>query len=382
VIQFSPLNTQTQSIVLEVHHPICDTIDRITIAGRGIETILTSNTLQISKPNQPIGITTTESIIITNSGSASAFISAGTFGLQAPFQISNSVPALPVLLQPGESVTLTLSISMNSSGTAEDTITIASLANQNSCSDTISIPVNATASLPSLGLRFGNTPKADPKSELYDIPILYSIPFATTVIADMTISFSVNGKVFYPKSTNNGTLSSTLDANGNRIVNVRFNAIPLSGNDSILTTIKGIIQLDTITQAPLTWNPVQWNTAPYASINAIDGSIELEICEVGGERLIINGLPPQFLLMYPNPVESGNGVQVQFPINRLGNYDIVLSDMQGRSLQEKSITFNDIQSLGSIYLLQLQMSNLASGTYFVSLCHEGMQITEQLIIVP
>jgi hypothetical protein len=271
---------------------------------------------------------------------------------------------------------------MNSPGAVSDTLIVFSSGNQTSCSDTIVIPVNANASLPALGLRFGNTPKADPKSELYDIPILYSIPFATTVIADMTISFSVNGKVFYPKSTNNGTLSSTLDANGNRIVNVRFNAIPLSGNDSVLTTIKGIIQLDTITQAPLTWNPVQWNTAPFASINAIDGSIELEICEVGGERLIINGLPPQFLLMYPNPVESGNGVQVQFPINRLGNYDIVLSDMQGRSLQEKSITFNDIQSLGSIYLLQLQMSNLASGTYFVSLCHEGMHMTEQLIIVP
>jgi hypothetical protein len=382
IIQYIPKNDNIQNAILEVHYPLCDTIDRVNLQGKGKRTILIADKASISSPNQSIGITNTESIIIRNTGTGSAYITTSSFGLQSPFQISKTIPNLPVELQPGDSLILALSITMNSSGFSSDTIEIFSIANQVSCFDSIFIPVSANASLPTLNLRFGNAPKADPKSESFEIPIIYTIPGKDSVLADMNISFSINGSVFYPKSASKGSLSSTLDGSGNRIININFTKVPLSINDSVLTTISGIIQLDTIAVAPLKWLPIRWNTTPYASINSKDGMIELELCEIGGKRLILNGITPQFLAIFPNPLQSGTDVQIQFPINRLGKYSVALSDISGRLINEKSLEFNDIHSLGKHHLMQLEVRNIVSGTYFMTISLDGQQMTEQLIIVP
>lgn len=382
IIQYIPQNDIMQNVSLELHYPLCDTIDRINIQAKGKQTILIADKSNISSPNQSIGITNTESVTIRNTGTASAYITTSTFGLQVPFQISKTVPALPFELQPGDSLILTISITMTNSGIASDTIEIFSIANLKSCIDSMFIPITASASLPSLGMRFGNSPKADPKADSYDIPIIYSIPGKDSVLADMTISFMVNGAVFYPKRASKGILSSTVDASGNRIVNVQFTKVPLSVNDSILTTVSGIIQLDSMITTPLKWLPARWNSTPFALINTIDGNIELDICEVGGKRLIINGMSPQLLQMFPNPTHSSKDVQIQFPINRLGKYSVMLSDVSGRIIEEKSIEFNDIQNLGNMHLMQLQVKSLAAGTYFMSISLDGQRMTEQLIIVP
>ena len=382
IIQYIPQNDIMQNISLELHYPLCDTIDRINIQAKGKQTILIADKPNISSPNQSIGITNTESVTIRNTGTASAYITTSTFGLQVPFQISKTVPALPFELQPGDSLILTISITMTNSGIASDTIEIFSIANLKSCNDSMFIPITASASLPSLGMRFGNSPKADPKADSYDIPIIYSIPGKDSVLADMTISFTVNGSVFYPKYASKGILSSTVDASGNRIVNVQFTKVPLSVNDSILTTVSGIIQLDSLITTPLKWLPAKWNSTPFALINTNDGNIELDICEVGGKRLIINGMSPQLLQIFPNPTHSSKDVQIQFPINRLGTYSVMLSDVSGRTIEEKSIEFNDIQNLGNMHLMQLQVKSLAAGTYFLSISLDGQRMTEQLIIVP
>jgi hypothetical protein len=382
IIQYIPQNDIMQNISLELHYPLCDTIDRINIQGKGKQTIIIADKPNITSPNQSIGITNTESVTIRNTGTASAFITTSSFGLQMPFQISKTIPALPIELQPGDSLILSISITMASSGISKDTIEILSIANQKSCIDSIFIPITASASLPSLGMRFGNSPKADPKAESYDIPIMYSIPGKDSVLADMTISFTVNGSIFYPKKATKGILSSIVDANGNRIVSVQFTKDPLPINDSILTTVSGIIQLDSMIATPLKWLPAKWNSTPFALINTIDGNIELDICEVGGKRLIINGMSPTLLQMFPNPTHSGKDVQIQFPINRLGRYSVMLTDVSGRIIEEKSIEFNDIHSLGLMHLMQLQVRNLVAGTYFMTISLDGQRMTEQLIIVP
>jgi len=382
IIQYIPQNDIMQNISLELHYPLCDTIDRINIQGKGKQTILIADKPNISSPNQSIGITNTESVTIRNTGTASAFITTSTFGLQAPFQISKTVPALPFELQPGDSLILTISITMTNSGISSDTIEIFSIANLKSCIDSMFIPITASASLPSLGMRFGNSPKADPKAESYEIPIIYSIPGKDSVLADMSIAFSVEGSVFYPKSVSRGILTSALDPNGKRIIQIQFTKDPLSVKDSILTTIKGIIQLDTLTNASLSWLPVQWNTNPYAMISTQNGNIELDICEVGGKRLVNNGMSPVFMQLLPNPNQVGQDVQLQFPIHRLGNYSVILTDLTGKIVVEKSIEFNDIQILGNKHSMQLPVKSLGSGMYFLTISLDGNQMTEQLIIVP
>ena len=382
IIQYIPQNDIMQNISLELHYPLCDTIDRINIQGKGKQTIIIADKPNITSPNQSIGITNTESVTIRNTGTASAYITTSSFGLQMPFQISKTIPALPTELQPGDSLIISISITMSSSGISKDTIEVLSIANQKSCIDSIFIPITASASLPSLGMRFGNSSKADPKADSYEIPIIYSIPGKDSVLADMTISFTVNGAVFYPKKASKGILSSTVDASGNRIVSVQFTKDPLSINDSILTTVSGIIQLDSMIATPLKWLPAKWNSTPFALINTIDGNIELDICEVGGKRLIINGMSPTLLQMFPNPTHSGKDVQIQFPINRLGRYSVMLTDVSGRIIEEKSIEFNDIQNLGIMHLMQLQVRSLVAGTYFMTISLDGQRMTEQLIIVP
>jgi hypothetical protein len=198
----------------------------------------------------------------------------------------------------------------------------------------------------------------------------------------MTISFTVNGSVFYPKSVSRGILSTTLNGSGERIINILFNKESLPSSDSVLTNVKGILQLDTVISSTLNWQKPQWNSIPYATIQNFDGAITLDICEVGGQRLILNGTAPQLLLMHPNPAQSGAGVQIQFPINRLGKYTVRLLTMNGKNLKETSLLFNDIRALGQIHNMQLNIQDIASGTYFMTVTHEGHIMTEQLIIIP
>jgi hypothetical protein len=51
-------------------------------------------------------------------------------------------------------------------------------------------------------------------------------------------------------------------------------------------------------------------------------------------------------------------------------------------MDEKSIEFNDIQNLGILHLMQLQVRSLAAGTYFMTISLDGQRMTEQLVIVP
>jgi hypothetical protein len=51
-------------------------------------------------------------------------------------------------------------------------------------------------------------------------------------------------------------------------------------------------------------------------------------------------------------------------------------------MDEKSIEFNDIQNLGILHLMQLQVRSLVAGTYFMTISLDGQRMTEQLIIVP
>jgi hypothetical protein len=60
----------------------------------------------------------------------------------------------------------------------------------------------------------------------------------------------------------------------------------------------------------------------------------------------------------------------------------MLTDVSGRIIEEKSIEFNDIHSLGLMHLMQLQVRNLVAGTYFMTISLDGQRMTEQLIIVP
>jgi len=383
IVQYDVSLIQTQKVNIEVHHPLCDTIDVITIQGSGKSAILTADPTSLTVQNQSLGFTTKQSVTIRNIGNAPATITSGLFGLQAPFVISSTKPALPYTLQPNDSIEYTVSILMNSPGTITDTLLIVTNIQQSSCDAVVSIPLSVTANLPSMSIRFDNNTKADPKADSYDIPIIYSIPGKDSVLADMTISFTVNGTVFYPNKASKGILSSTVDASGNRIVNVQFTKVPLSVNDSILTTVSGIIQLDTVTSASLNWLPVQWNGAQNADISFNDGIIELEVCEKGdGKRLIINGKTPLALKVFPNPTHSYDDLSIEFPIVRTGTYLCTIRDIHGKVMKLTTIEFNDLQSLGKNHSVQFNTDGLSSGTYFICVQFEGIVLTERLMVLP
>lgn len=383
IIQFSPVDNLLQTANLEFHHPLCDTIDIFRIEGKGIQTTLVSNPPSIVHPKQGIGTTIIDTIAIVNTGDASAFIQPSTFGLQPPFQMLKTIPLLPFTLRSGDSLSIVITSTLDTVGTFADTIVVESLSQTNSCSTTLSIPISATASLPTLGLRFNNTPKADPTFSTYEIPILYTSPGGNAVVADMSISFSINGLLFYPKNASKGTLSSTLDPNGKRIISVSFNKELLSPTDSLLTTISGIIQLDTVGSSSITWLPVKWNAFPYAQVITTNGNVELELCEKGdGKRFIINGKTPTLFSIFPNPASNTSIIHLDIPIKRLGTYTCIIRDLNGKHMHLSHFSCSNMNLLGTQYSLEMNTNGLSAGTYYISIECEGTIVTERLVIVP
>lgn len=383
IVQYDVATIQNDNVTIEVHHPLCDTIDVITIQGSGKRALLTANPSVLTVQNQPIGFTNKQSITVRNIGNAPATIASGLFGLQSPFEVSSTNPPLPYTLQPNDSIEFTVSVLMNSPGTVNDTLLIVTNIVEASCDAMLSIPLSATANLPSMSIRFGNKSKADPKANSYEIPILSAMTGTDSVLGDMTLSFVVDGAFFYPKTTSFGTMTSYLDVSGNRIVSITFNNKFISGYDSLLTIVSGIIQLDSMTSAPLNWLPVQWKGTQNANISFIDGVIELEVCKEGdGKRLILNGKTPLALKVFPNPSQSSDDVSIEFPIVRLGTYLCTIRDIHGRVKYVNNLEFNDLQSLGKNHTVYFNTDGLSSGTYFICVQFEGVVLTERLLVLP
>ncbi|MFM2306961.1 MAG: hypothetical protein RLZZ367_1630 [Bacteroidota bacterium] len=130
-----------------------------------------------------------------------------------------------------------------------------------------------------------------------------------------------------------------------------------------------------------------FNTSVGASWCDLDGANHLTQC---GSALTPRGTNPviapvvtdvrtvkpevmTMLSLYPNP--SAGEVDIQFYLYKAGNVNIVVTDLNGRTVHSQQLLYNQ----PGLYNASADLSGLSSGTYMLSVVTGGTLITKKLI---
>ena len=204
---------------------------------------------------------------------------------------------------------------------------------------------------------------ATPDQKNYQIPVLGKFKKVTDSLSNMNISFKLkfNRSLFLPKEITNGEIvSNTIDGR-NRILDLIFADFNVSPTDSIIGFIDGTTLLGDSKSTDFEISEldiVERNLV--SSIESENGSLTIEICEEGGDRLLDHQLNPFSINVSPNPVNEVLNIN----INTLekGYHVFILSDLNGTEIFKESWLADNS---GSNKYLKFNSNKLSSGIYFI-----------------
>jgi hypothetical protein len=134
-----------------------------------------------------------------------------------------------------------------------------------------------------------------------------------------------------------------------------------------------LVTLGTVDHTPLTIDLFDWNGAPV-DVTTVDGSLTINICREGGDRLFDGGR--RFLLMQnaPNPVREST--EITYAVITRGPVVLRLSDLYGRTIR----TMYDGVAEPGTYTVSVDLSDLSSGMYLYTL-HTTVGVLQKQLLV-
>ncbi|MFC2130222.1 choice-of-anchor D domain-containing protein [Bacteroidota bacterium] len=207
--------------------------------------------------------------------------------------------------------------------------------------------------------------KVLPTERNYKIPLLMRLEERGEEVSGISIYAKIifNASLFLPRSvSNNGSLiSSFIDGDGNRIIEISADNLDINDNDSVLTEIIGDILLGNVQMTPLEWDTLYISPDTiFAPILPEDGELNLIICREGQPRLL-RSAEPTMLMANPNPASSV--LTISGNVLESGLHRLELVDIRGNRKHLYSWEVDDDKVID--YIIDLQ--GLSSGMYYLIL---------------
>ncbi len=202
-----------------------------------------------------------------------------------------------------------------------------------------------------------------PDQKDYKIPVLGKFKKNTDFLTDMNISFNLrfNRSLYLPDSIENGEIvKNTIDGR-DRVLNLKFTNFDISPTDSIIGYLSGTTLLGDSKITNLTISNIDIvEKELVSSIESEDGTLSVEICEEGGDRLLEHQLNPFSININPNP--ASEIINILIKTLEKGNHSLIISDISG--IEVYSYNWN-AESNGSEKSLKINSNYLNTGIYFV-----------------
>jgi hypothetical protein len=359
----------------------CNYADTLLIIGNGQESRLEFRPAEYTFLSVPVGRRDTGIVYLVNNGDTPAWIPVFP-PPPLPFAIIETRPALPALLPIGDSIALLVEFMPSRKG-ADSTVLLADTKDTlQSCQSaqpfTALLRGISSASLMIVSLPIDTI--INPRNDSYTIPVKYHFtPVDTLNRASFSIAFQTDSRLFYPKSASRGRLTSSILPGNRRQIQVQFDTISLLPQDSILTSINGLLQLDQVEIDTINWQGLIWNGPVLASDSLLPGLLDLSLCEAGGKRLIkeINTL----IQLKAISGTAGDKSTIYIPVKELGPYQLLISDVSGHIISQYSWKEDHVQDLGTQRIYQID-NGLSAGVYFIQLRTSSGIESARLIILP
>ncbi|TAL68988.1 MAG: choice-of-anchor D domain-containing protein [Bacteroidetes bacterium] len=330
---------------------------------------------QLSFGNVTVGTTAERKLVMKNNGTIPITITPISF--TGSFKI-NPDPIPLTILQPGDSLVITVQFTPDSVKFYEDTLKFG--IHVQSCDDEVSVIVNGDgAPAKSMLVWFPHLKDVPPDLPGYTIPIYGRLdnPNDSIDCCSFTAEFGFDSTLFYPSSMINGNILSMTRDNKFYKLKIEVFGINLSKTDSIITELIGYPLLGDTTYTDLKWYSFNFvSPEPMNSPTLIDGSFEIQICREGQDRLLRHGSP---LAMSVSPNPADGFLTLDISVLETGNYKIELIGLTGGTdiLKEWNVKLDSNKSEH----FNLELGNISSGIYYLLLKSPTRQVVVPVIVV-
>ncbi|HMK26616.1 MAG TPA: carboxypeptidase-like regulatory domain-containing protein [Chitinophagaceae bacterium] len=177
------------------------------------------------------------------------------------------------------------------------------------------------------------------------------------------------------KGTTTGTLT---DANG------LFSFVPLNNPDVVVTLVASCISF---MPAEVMINKKNYADTVIIKLERVRELFlgEVVVCRKPLTKKELKNIPlmPDIIdhtatfRVFPNPIESGNSINIEIQKMEEGYYSVQLLDQSGRSMHQQEIWID-----AEARLLSIDVPAVAAGSYFLALSNKksGKKLTEKIII--
>ena len=190
-----------------------------------------------------------------------------------------------------------------------------------------------------------------------------------------SLELKFNRTVFHPENIQNGDFIRNEYDQDDLVLVVNTNQITVSPNDSLLFSLDGAALLGQIRRSDLVIDNVSLNDSRFVGVNVTNGSIELDICEEGGERLILNNDQIALDLIISNDLTD---LLLEMRLLEAGQHVLSISSLNGK--RKILHTFNRKIDDNNIMNFTIQKNELVPGVYFLELKGPWRSVTKKVII--
>jgi hypothetical protein len=199
----------------------------------------------------------------------------------------------------------------------------------------------------------------------YKIPIFgkFSKPLDSLNNFGMTFKLKFNRSIYFPTDILDGNLIENYLQGNERIIKVFLNNVSISNTDTIVSYLNGSTLLGDSIITPIEFDSLNVSQPELIStLKSSNGSLSIEICNQGGDRLLINGFSPASIIAIPNPVNDVFIVKVK--ALEKGSHILSIIDLQGN----KSLIHNWYNNNpGDEISVSVDAHKFSSGLYYLEL---------------
>lgn len=379
-VQFKPTGSTDGIKQAELAIPVFmnnDTIEVTTVlrGERRSGIVMVPN--QVVFGSVTIGTISERLLILKNAGTIPVTISSVPFN--GYFMVIPD-PFPTTILQPGDSIVLRIQFSPDSIKFYQDTLQFG--IQVLSCLDRVSVIVNGNgAPAKSVYVRLPHLLNVPPDQMGYRIPVIGRLlnPNDTLIGSSFEADIGFDSTLFFPVSLSKGNILSSSRDRKNVVITIQIPGLDIGKNpsDSILTEIIGYTLLGDTTFTDLKWYDFRWTgSEPINQPTMENGSLEIQICRRGQDRLLKHGSPVT-MSVSPNPADDY--LSVDIAVLETGSYRIELMGLTGEINQIKNWEVN--LNSNNNYRFNFDINNVSSGMYYLILKSPTRYVVVPVMVV-